>query len=201
MLMTRFLLIRHATCGLQSEMIAGWMSGVHLDAAGKKQSEELALRLAPAHLSAIYSSPLECAQETAEPIARLANLEITLRERLGEVRYGEWTGAKFGELKHLTARKQFESYRSCVRIPGGETMVEVQARIVAEMLEIRQRRDETTVGIVSHGDVIRCAIAHFAGIPIDLSLRLQIDVASICVIELGEWGPRIVNLNATSKLF
>jgi len=201
MFMTRFLLIRHASCGLKSEMIAGWMSGVHLTDVGKKQAESLAVRLAPAHLAAIYSSPLERAQETAEPIARLAHLEITLRERLGEVRCGDWTGAKFSELDHLKEWKQFESFRSSVRIPNGEAMVEVQARVVAEMLEIEKQHEGATVAIVSHGDVIRCALAHFAGIPIDLSLRIQIDAGSISVIELGEWGPRIVKLNATSKLF
>ena len=199
--MTRFLLIRHATCGLKSEMIAGWMSGVHLDATGKEQAEALAVRLAPARLSALYSSPLERAQETAAPIARLANLEIMLRERLGEVRCGDWTGAKFSELDHLKEWNQFESFRSAVRIPNGETMVEVQARIVAEMLEIQQQHEGSTAAIVSHGDVIRCALAHFAGVPLDLSLRLQIDAASISVVELGNIGPRIVKLNMTSKLF
>ena len=82
--MTRFLLIRHASCGLKSELIAGWMSGVHLDAAGKQQAEELAFRLSPARISALYSSPLERAQETAGPIARVSNLDVTLRERLGD---------------------------------------------------------------------------------------------------------------------
>jgi probable phosphomutase (TIGR03848 family) len=199
--MTRFLLIRHATCGLKSEMIAGWMSGVHLDKAGKEQAEALAVRLAPARLSALYSSPLERAQETAEPIARLANLDVTLRERLGEVRCGDWTGAKFSELDHFKEWKQFEAFRSSVRIPNGETMIEVQARVAAEILEIHQQHEGSTVAIVSHGDVIRCALAHFAGIPLDLSLRLQIDAASISVIELSELGPRIVKLNGTSKIY
>lgn len=199
--MTRFLFIRHASCGLKSEMIAGWMSGIHLNEIGKQQAEELAVRLAPAHLAAIYSSPLERAQETAEPIARLANLEVTLRERLGEVKCGDWTGAKFNELDHLKEWRQFESFRSSVRIPNGETIVEVQARVVSEMLEIEKQHEGAAVAIVTHGDVIRCALAHFAGIPIDLSLRLQIDAASISIIELGEWGPRISKLNATAKLF
>jgi broad specificity phosphatase PhoE len=182
-------------------MIAGWMSGVHLNVTGKQQVEDLAVRLAPAHLAAIYSSPLERAQETAVPIARLANVEVTLRERLGEVRWGEWTGAKFNELEHLPEWKQFQSFRSAIRIPNGETMVEVQARVTAEMLEIEKLHEGSTVAIVTHGDVIRCALAHFAGIPLDLSLRLQIDAASVSIIELGEWGPRISRVNATSKLF
>ena len=79
-------------------------------------------------------------------------------------------------------------------------MVEVQARVVAEILEIQIQHEGSTVAIVTHGDVIRCALAHFSGIPIDLSLRLQIDAASISIVELGEWGPRISKLNATSKL-
>ena len=199
--MTRFLLIRHASCGLKSEMIAGWMGGVHLNETGKQQAKDLAVRLAPAHLAAIYASPLERAQETAEPISRLANLEVTLRERLGEVRWGDWTGAKFNELEHLPEWKQFQSFRSIVRIPNGETMAEVQARVTAEILEIEKLHEGSTVAIVSHGDVIRCALAYFAGIPLDLSIRLQIDSASVSIVELGEWGPRILKLNSTSKLF
>jgi broad specificity phosphatase PhoE len=199
--MTRFLLIRHASCGLKSEMITGWMSGVHLTEAGKQQAEDLALRLAPARLAAVYSSPLERAQETAEPIARLAGLEITLRDRLGEVRSGDWTGARFQELEHLPEWKQFQTHRSSVRIPNGETMVEVQARVSGEMLEIAAQHPSGTVAIVSHGDVIRCAVAHFSGIPLDLSIRLQIDAASISIVELGEWGPSIARLNVTAKLF
>ena len=199
--MTRFLLLRHASTGFKTEMIAGWMSGVHLNETGKQQAEDLAVRLAPARLAAVYSSPLERAQETAVPIARLANLEVMLRERLGEVRCGDWTGATFGELQHKKEWKQFESYRSSVRIPNGEAMVEVQARVVAELLELEQLHSGSTVAVVTHGDVIRCALAHFSGIPIDLSLRLQIDAASVSIVELGEWGPRIGKINATAKLF
>jgi len=199
--MTRFLLIRHASTGFKTEMIAGWMSGVHLNETGKQQAEELGVRLAPARVAAIYSSPLERAQETAEPIARLSGLDVMLRERLGEVRCGDWTGATFNELQHMPDWKRFEAFRSSVRIPNGETMVEVQARVAAELLELEKMHLGSTVAIVTHGDVIRCAVAHFAGIPIDLSLRLQIDSASISIIELGEWGPRISKLNATAKLF
>ncbi len=199
--MTRFLLIRHASCGLNSEMIAGWMGGVHLNEAGKNQAEELGLRLLPARLGAVYSSPLERAQETAEPIARISNLEVILREGLGEVHSGDWTGARFQELEHLPEWKQFQANRGSVRIPNGETLAEVQARISAEMLEIASKHEGATVAVVSHGDVIRCALAHFAGVPLDLSIRLQIDAASVSIVELGEWGPRIVRLNVTSKLF
>ena len=80
-------------------------------------------------------------------------------------------------------------------------MIEVQSRIVTEMLEIGKQHPSGTVAIVSHGEVIRCAVAHFAGIPLDLSLRLQIDAASVSIVELDEWGPRVARLNATAKLW
>jgi probable phosphoglycerate mutase len=53
---------------------------------------------------------------------------------------------------------------------------------------------------VSHADAIRTAVAYFAGVPIDLARRLEIDPASVSVLELAPWGPRLLALNAFARL-
>ena len=77
--MTTFYLIRHATNDyLKENKIAGWLPGVHLNAEGRKQSEQLAQRLAGKPIRAIYSSPLERARETAEPLAAALGLLLQI---------------------------------------------------------------------------------------------------------------------------
>ena len=58
----------------------------------------------------------------------------------------------------------------------------------------------TTVAVVSHQDAIKAAIAHYAGIPLDLFHRIEISPASVSVIRLAEWGPQIVTINHTGEV-
>ena len=74
-------------------------------------------------------------------------------------------------------------------------MVEIQERMVAELEELRQRHPGQTVALVSHADVIRATVAHYAGIPIDLCHRLEIRPASVSVLEIEDLTARIVRLN------
>jgi hypothetical protein len=80
-------------------------------------------------------------------------------------------------------------------IPGGEIMLEVQTRMVREMDRMCELHPESHVAIFSHADVIKAAVAHFAGIPLDLFHRLEISPASISVIALDKYGPRILRVN------
>ena len=81
--------------------------------------------------------------------------------------------------------------------PGGESMLEIQARVVAEMLRLRERHRGECVALVSHGDVIRAAVAYFLGVPLDFILRFEISLASISVIAIGDGGPWVLGVNNT----
>jgi probable phosphomutase (TIGR03848 family) len=198
--MTTFILIRHATTDSVKERIAGRMPDMHLNSEGTAQAESLAESLAEAPLIAIYTSPLERARETAEPIARHHRLEIQCSDALTEINFGEWTGRTFRELQGDRKWQQFNSFRSGTRVPGGELMCEVQTRVVAELERIRKRYPDDTIAIVSHGDPIRAVIAYYAGIPLDLFLRVEIGPASVSVIAIDDYGPRILLLNDTGAL-
>lgn len=194
MFMTTFWLIRHGETDVIGKVITGRLPGVHLTASGRSQAEALARKLAGARLEAIYSSPLERARETAEPLARATGLEIQLCEAANEVQFGEWSGKALTELEGLPEWRRFNTLRSTSVIPGGELMLDVQTRIVKEM-ECMRRRPESRVAIVSHGDVIKAAVAHFAGIPLDLFHRIEISPASLSMISLDDHGPSILRVN------
>jgi probable phosphomutase (TIGR03848 family) len=198
--MTTFWLIRHAETDAIGRFLAGRMAGVHLNPAGRLQAERLVSRLERTAVDAIYSSPLERALETAEPLARERGLAIQPCEAANELDLGEWTGKSFKELEARAEWHRFNTVRSLTRIPGGELMLDVQARIVSELDCLRHRHPSHNVAVVSHGDVIKGAVAHYAGIPLDLFHRIEISPASVSVIEVDDHGPRILRVNHTGDL-
>jgi probable phosphoglycerate mutase len=114
--------------------------------------------------------------------------------------FGAWTGRRFAELDELPEWRRFNTLRSVTRAPGGESMLEVQARAVSAVEALRRRHPEGRCLVVSHGDVLRGLVAHYAGIPLDLFQRLEIAPASVSVVQAGEheiavrsvntlWGP------------
>lgn len=148
---------------------------------------------------AVYSSPLERALETAEPIAHNAGVPVQASSAFGEIQFGEWTGRTLEELAPLPDWQRFNTYRSTTRIPGGELMLEVQARVLSELQGLQTKHPDQTIAVVSHGDAIRAAIAHYAGIHLDLMSRFEIGTASVSVVEVNEYGPRITLLNDTGE--
>lgn len=199
--LTKFFLIRHGlTDAVAGRQIAGRAPGARLNEKGRAQAESLAERLSVVPLRAVYSSPLERALETAVPIARRLDLEVQVEDAFNELEFGEWTGRTFEELEASARWRAFNSFRGGTRIPGGELMVEAQARAVAGVERLRERHAGESVAVVSHADLIRAVVAHYAGIHLDLLLRIEVGPASFSVVEVGDFGPRIISLNDTGGL-
>jgi len=198
---TTLILVRHATNDWVRGKLAGWTAGVHLNEEGRAQASALAQRLAQVPIAAIYSSPLERAMETAQAVAAPHALGITIVESIGEVRYGEWTGAELKELKQHPLWAGVQFYPSTTRFPGGETLGEVQCRAVAALEALRAQHDERTLIVaVSHADVIRLVLAHYIGIHTDLFQRLVIAPASVSALHFGKMGVHLVAYNETGSL-
>lgn len=199
--MTQLLLIRHAVNDwVGTNRLAGWTPGVHLNDEGRQQAEALAQRLTKADLKAIYSSPLERTMETAEIIARPHDLPLRIREGIGEARYGEWTGEKIEDLAKTDLWPVVQFHPSGARFPGGEALREMQARAVGEIDAICIDHPEDMVAVISHSDVIKAIIAHYAGMHFDLFQRLVIEPASLSILAFSKMGPRLVRLNDTSHI-
>jgi broad specificity phosphatase PhoE len=151
-------------------------------------------------IHAIYASPLERAVETAKIIAEPHGLSPTVREQLGDLRFGEWEGRAFEELRRDPRWERFNSTRSLIRAPGGELMIEVQTRMVAEVESLRERHKNETMAVVSHLDPLRSLIAHYLGIPLDFMLRFELSVGSVSIVRYFEEQPRVLCLNHASDL-
>jgi probable phosphomutase (TIGR03848 family) len=193
--MTTFLLIRHGAHGLGGDTLAGRAPGVHLSSLGQEQARRMAERVARLPVDALYSSPADRAQETAEFLSDRLELPVQTLEALNEIDFGDWTGQKLDELRPLERFRRWNGFRSGTPIPNGEAMIATQARIVAEMLRLRERHTHGCVALVSHGDVIKAAVAYFLGVPLDLFTRIEIGLASVSVVAIGDHGPWVLCVN------
>lgn len=198
--MTLFLLIRHALTDTTGKRLSGQAPGIHLSERGRQQAEALAERLRPLTLAAVYSSPLERCIETAEPMARLHGLEVQPVEGLLEVAYGRWTGRPLAQLVRTSLWKRIQQAPSSVRFPGGETLEEVQGRAVNAIAGLAGAHRRGAVALVTHAEVIRLAVAHLAGVHIDLFQRMIVHPASISAVAVGDGMPRILRLNDTGTI-
>lgn len=198
--MTLLLLIRHGHTDAAGKRLTGWARGVHLNATGHREATRLAERLDGVPIAALYSSPLERCRETAAPIARGRGLPVRIRRALIEVDYGDWTGRPISQLRRTALWRRVQQTPSAARFPGGESLLEVQTRAVAELEAIAAEHPGSTVAVVSHADVIRLLIAHFAGMHADLLQRLVVDTASVTVVALVDGAPRVWKVNDTGDL-
>jgi broad specificity phosphatase PhoE len=192
---TTFFLVRHAAHDRVGTVLCGRMPGVHLGAIGKVQAERLANRFANENVAGIYTSPVERAVETAEPIATRLGQSLEVCEGIAEIDFGAWSGTTFEALAQDPRWAAWNNARGNSRPPYGETMLEAQARIVGVMEQLRGRYVERSVILVSHSDVIKAALLYHLGLPIDAYSRIEVEPASISTLVVGDWGSKTLRLN------
>jgi broad specificity phosphatase PhoE len=192
-----FFLVRHAAHALLGKILVGCKIDVPLDDAGRAQAVVLAQRFAGERLRAIQSSPRKRALETARPIAERAGLQIEVEPALDEIDCGEWSGCSFEELRDDAQWQQWNRTRSTARPPGGESMLEVQQRMLGHLERAYAREPEAKMLMLSHGDVIRAAVLHYLKLPIDAYASFEIDPASVTTVAFDANGGKVVALNET----
>ncbi|MCX7976426.1 MAG: histidine phosphatase family protein [Bellilinea sp.] len=205
--MTLILLIRHGENDVMHRRLAGRLAGVHLNENGRKQAQALARALEHAPIEAVYSSPLERALETAQPLAETRGLTVQIRPALSEVDYGDWQGRTYKQLRRAKLWKTVQDNPASVRFPNGETLVEVQQRVIEELEHLarlhtppsqegQQQPPEAVIAAIAHGDIIRLALVHYLNMAINDFHRLTIFPASLSLIRLQpEQRPLVIHIN------
>lgn len=199
--MPTILLIRHAENDLMKQgRMGGRMPGVHLNDEGRVHAQAtadaLAQRLNDITPKGVYSSPLERTVETAELIAARFGLPVIPCEGLLETDAGQWSGKTVKSVSRLKLWKIVQQSPSTFQFPGGESFIQCQQRIVAEIEALRSLHDpKDLVLCVSHADPIKLAIAYYLGISLDHFQRLVVGPASVTVLQLGEKSVQLLGLN------
>lgn len=182
---TLILLIRHGATPTTGQVLPGRAPGLHLSDVGQKQADEVAQRLHGLPLTAVYTSPMERAQETAAPISRHFGLAPQIMDELIECEFGDWTGSKLTDLYKLPEWKTVQQTPSQFRFPAGESFPEMQQRMASALDRIAAAHPGEVVALFSHADPLKAAVAHIGGTPLDSFQRISIDTASISVAEFN----------------
>jgi probable phosphomutase (TIGR03848 family) len=195
---TLVLLVRHGQTPTTGSTLPGRARGLHLADSGRAQADAAAARIG--HLtkvSAIYASPLERTRETAKPIAAALGLKVQIDRGLLECEFGDWTGAKLGDLRKLPEWNTVQRYPSGFRFPNGESFAEMQTRMVGALDKLVARHPGETIVAVSHADPIKAAVAQALGTHLDLFQRIVISPCSISAILYSSGGPAVLATNST----
>ena len=196
--MPLLLLIRHGENDyVKTGKLAGHISGVHLNERGQKQAQALGEALKDVPIKAIYSSPLERAMETAEPIATAHHLQIIQEPALMDADVGKWQGKSIRALRLTNAWKIVQHSPSRFRFPEGDSFVDLQTRLVnvLEGIVKKHNKPKDVVAVVFHADPIKLVVAHFLGLPLDHFQRLSCDTGSLTALYAGEMGANLLKLN------
>jgi len=201
------LLIRHGrTTSNANGTLAGWTEGVGLDDTGRRQAADLAERLRGMPVSLLVSSPLQRCVETAQIVAAaLDDATGQTDERVGECRYGAWTGGLLKDLAKEPLWRTVQDQPSAARFPdgekfAGESIADMQARALQAVRDIDARVSaehgpHALWALFSHGDVIKSILADAAGAHLDQFQRFMVSPASLSVVTYTERRPFMVRLN------
>lgn len=190
-------LVRHAAHGHIGKTLSGRQPDLALSDEGREQAAKLGRALWAHKFARLQSSPVLRAQQTAQAICDAADRPCVIETvpALEEIDFGDWTGRDFAALDMDPQWQQWNAHRSRARAPGGETMIEAQARAVAHIEAAAVAHPGAEIAMVSHCDIIRAAIAHYLGLVLDNILRFDIDPASISRLAVGSWGGRVLTVN------
>jgi probable phosphoglycerate mutase len=194
---THLLLVRHGLNDAVGKRLAGRNMDVHLNAQGQFQAQQVAAWLAAdKKITAILTSPITRAVETAQPLAALMDLPIHECEALIEVNYGDWSGKTFLELEQIPEWKKVTHSPEKGKFPNGESFIQIANRLRDFLTAMStQYGDEDVVACFSHADIAAILLALSMGLPLVHYQRISISPGSVSAISSGQAGWRVHFIN------
>lgn len=155
---TRVVLLRHGETAWNVEQRIQGHLDIPLNDTGRWQAERLATALADEGIGAIYSSDLQRARATAEPLARLLQLPVVNDVGLRERGFGLFEGETFTDIEARWP-EQAKAWRR--RDPdfgpsGGETLSAFYERCVSTAQRLAEPHPGMAIALVAHGGVLDC---------------------------------------------
>lgn len=195
------LFVRHGQTTWNVEnRLPGQIAGVALTETGKEQAARLGEALSSLPISAIISSPLERARDTAAYIAKGRNIEMQFEPDLMDTDIGHWAGKVIKELAQNDPGWKAYVKDPTVAPEGVETFPQVQSRVVAAVKRWLAKDIGAYPVFVAHADVIKLLVAYYTGLEAGRASSLMIENASVSLVEIEEgqrtrvlsigWSPR-----------
>ena len=200
--MTRFIVVRHGETTWNSESRYQGQTDVPLSARGWREAERLAERFARETIAAIYASDLARAADTARVIARCLGQSVILEPRLREANLGEWQGLSYAQVRqrYFGATDPLPCYAVNQPPRGGESLRQLQARLLQVVDEIAARHANSNVLLVLHGGCLRALFCAWLRVELTDHWKLQFDSASVSEAVVARENAIVTRLNDCAHL-
>ena len=199
---TTTLLLRHGQTPLSIDRRFSGIGDPDLTDLGRAQAAAAAVRLASSAATAVVSSPLARARQTAAAVADALGLAVEVEEGLRETDFGDWEGYTFGEVRKKWPR-EMEAWlgSTAVSPPFGESFDETTTRVRQARDRVLSRHGGKTVVLVSHVSPIKTLLRLALEAPPSALYRIHLDLACLSEVQWFADGPAVVrSLNDTHHL-
>ena len=138
--------------------------------------------------TAVVASPVRRTRESAEILAERLDLDLVEEPGFAEMEFGTWDGLTFGEVRERFP-EQVQGWLGNLDVApgGGESFLEVEARVLAGLERVIERYAGQTVLVVSHVTPIKTLVAHAVDAPLSAVFRMELSTASVSVVSF--FGP------------
>jgi len=195
--MITVILVRHGETAWNRREVFRGRADIELNERGRAQAQAVAGAVKERMVSAVYSSPLRRAVETAEAVALPHKITVQIEEGFIDFDYGRWQG-----LQHDDVRRRYPKlYRDwierphTVRMDGGESLRMVRRRAMNALMQVTERHPDETVVVVSHRVVNKVMLCAVLGLDNSHFWRIRQDTCALNVLEWsqGRWVVRLLN--------
>ena len=199
---TRLLLLRHGETPLSVQRRFSGRGDPELTERGIAQARAAAVRLSAYDVTAVVSSPLRRAAQTAQAVADAVGVEVSVDDGLAETDFGDWEGHTFAEIQRdWPAQMSAWLASPDVGPPGGESFTATFARVRAARDKLMAGYPGGTVVVVSHVTPIKTLLMDALDAPPTALYRIHLDPASLSSTEWWADGQAVVRMvNDTGHL-
>lgn len=179
----RLYLVRHGE--VVNHGVYNGHTDVDITPRGVKQMEGLRDRLRDRKIAAVYASDLRRTLLGAEIIGQPHDLQPQSFPQFREMNFGRWQGLTYGEVmeKYPEDIPQWLQDLENFRIPQGESLRDVQERVLPKLKELIAKHQGEDFVLVCHGAVNRLIIADALHLPLAHLLRIEQDYGCLNIIE------------------
>lgn len=182
----RLLLIRHAETAPSVQGRCYGVLDVELSPRGVSRANSLADVLRHETIDAVYSSPLRRAVDSALPLARALERELSIEDGLGELDFGRCEGLTYSEIETAFPEvfREWMTSPATVVFPEGESLADLQRRAWTTLDQLRARHRTGTVAIYTHAGVLRAVLARLLDVPDHAIFRLGQEYGAVNVVDV-----------------
>jgi broad specificity phosphatase PhoE len=194
--------VRHGRTELNRDNRVQGHSQTLLDEEGLSQAGKLRDRLAETTFTAAFSSDLARAQQTAKTVLGNREITLTLTPDLREFDYGLWTNLTLAELrdKYSDGMSQMMDSNHNFAPPGGESLIQMLERTGQFVARVKAQITDGSLLVAGHGGSLRGLIVHLLNLPADTYWSLQVDLASLSIVDIYPNRAVLVLFNDVSHL-